>query len=97
VDGPSIVQKAGTWKTSAVANHPIHASYEHAKYQPAKRKHANHKRANHKHDVTLETTEIQFLKYRLEVVASWPESGRKRAAIEAILSRLNGCADTAVL
>ena len=92
MDGPSIVQKAGTWKTSAVANHPIHA-----KYQPANRKEANHKRANHKPPLALERTEVQFLIYRLEVVASWPESGRKLAAIEAILSRLNGCADTAVL
>ena len=34
----------------------------------------------------LDQTEVQFLEYRLEVVASWPESGRKRAALEAIIS-----------
>jgi hypothetical protein len=38
--------------------------------------------------LTVMPTEIQFLKYRLEVVASWPDSGRKRAALEAISSRL---------
>jgi hypothetical protein len=38
----------------------------------------------------LDQTEVQFLEYRLEVVAFWPESGRKRAALEAIVRRLNG-------
>ena len=42
--------------------------------------------------VMPERTEVQFLEYRLEVVASWPESGRKRAALEAIYLRLNGFA-----
>ena len=37
-------------------------------------------------------TEVQFLEYRREVVGSWPESGRKRAALEAIFFRLNGFA-----
>jgi hypothetical protein len=37
----------------------------------------------------LERTEVEFLKYRLEVVAAWPDSGRKRAAIQAISLRLN--------
>ncbi len=40
--------------------------------------------------VMLGPTEIQFLEYRLDVVTSWPESGRKRAALEAIYFRLNG-------
>jgi hypothetical protein len=40
-----------------------------------------------------EPTEIQFLKYRLEVVASWTACGRKKAAMEAILLRLSGTAD----
>ncbi|MGA2881349.1 MAG: hypothetical protein ABSG13_20560 [Bryobacteraceae bacterium] len=40
--------------------------------------------------VALDRTEIQFLEYRLDVVASWPESGRKRAAMEAIYYRLKG-------
>jgi len=34
-------------------------------------------------------SEIRFLEYRLEVVESWPDSGRKRASIEAILLRLH--------
>ena len=34
-------------------------------------------------------SEIRFLEYRLEVVESWPDSGRKRASIEAILLRLS--------
>lgn len=33
-------------------------------------------------------SEVRFLQYRLEVVESWPDSGRKRASIEAILLRL---------
>ncbi|HTC89677.1 MAG TPA: hypothetical protein VK686_15325 [Bryobacteraceae bacterium] len=37
-------------------------------------------------------TEVQFLEYRREVIVSWPESGRKRAALEAIYFRLNGFA-----
>lgn len=32
--------------------------------------------------------EIRFLLYRLEVVASWPESARKRALLEGIVLRL---------
>ena len=72
VDGPSVVQKAGTWKPRAVVKHPIHAI---------------------RRLVTLERTEVQFLEYRLAVVASWPESRRKQAALGAILFRLNGPAD----
>jgi hypothetical protein len=45
---------------------------------------------NVKQLVMLGPTEIQFLEYRLDVVASWPESGRKRAALDAIYFRLNG-------
>jgi hypothetical protein len=37
-------------------------------------------------------TEVQFLNYRRDVVGYWPESGRKRAALEAIYFRLNGFA-----
>lgn len=74
MDGPSVPQKAGTWKPSAVANHPIHAMT--------------------KELVKLARTEIQFLEYRLDVVASWPESGRKLAAMKAIALRLNGSART---
>lgn len=33
-------------------------------------------------------SETPFLEYRLQVVSSWPESDRKRATIEAILSQL---------
>ena len=36
----------------------------------------------------LQQWEIKFLEYRLEVVASWPESGRKLATLEAIMLRL---------
>ena len=36
----------------------------------------------------LQQWEIRFLEYRLEVVASWPDSARKLATIEAILLRL---------
>jgi hypothetical protein len=33
-------------------------------------------------------SETPFLEYRLQVVSSWPESDRKRATIEAILSQM---------
>ena len=36
----------------------------------------------------LHDWEIRFLEYRLEVVASWPESPRKDATIQAIVLRL---------
>jgi hypothetical protein len=36
----------------------------------------------------LQQWEIRFLEYRLEVVASWPDSARKLATLEAILLRL---------
>lgn len=39
--------------------------------------------------LALPESEIKFLEYRLEVVASWPESDRKRVLIEGILDRLN--------
>ena len=39
--------------------------------------------------VALEEWEIRFLEYRLEVVGSWPDSGRKLATIEAIMLRLD--------
>jgi hypothetical protein len=37
----------------------------------------------------LQDWEIRFLEYRLEVVASWPDSARKVATIEAIVLRLD--------
>jgi hypothetical protein len=43
----------------------------------------------------LERAEVQFLEYRLDVVASWPDSGRKKAAIDAICLRLKSFADLA--
>ena len=42
--------------------------------------------------ITLEQAEVQFLVYRLDVVASWPDSGRKRAAMTAISLRLKSLA-----
>jgi hypothetical protein len=33
-------------------------------------------------------SETPFLEYRLQVVSSWPESDRKRATIDAILSQM---------
>ena len=42
----------------------------------------------------LERAEVQFLEYRLDVFASWPDSGRKKAAMEAIYLRLRSFADT---
>jgi hypothetical protein len=36
----------------------------------------------------LHDWEIRFLEYRLEVVASWPESARKDATLHAIVLRL---------
>ncbi|HLK22292.1 MAG TPA: hypothetical protein VKT81_25270 [Bryobacteraceae bacterium] len=36
----------------------------------------------------LHDWEIRFLEYRLEVVASWPESARKEATMQAIVLRL---------
>jgi hypothetical protein len=41
---------------------------------------------------TLERAEVQFLEYRLDVVASWPDCGRKRAAMNAISLRLQSFA-----
>ena len=38
--------------------------------------------------IRLQSWEIRFLEYRLEVVQSWPDSARKVATIEAILARL---------
>jgi len=40
--------------------------------------------------LALEPAEVQFLEYRLDVVTTWPEGGRKRAALEAICLKLNG-------
>ena len=40
--------------------------------------------------IELPDAEIRFLKYRLEVVESWPDSIRKQVTREGILSRLNG-------
>ncbi len=37
--------------------------------------------------------EIKFLEYRLEVVASWPDSARKIATIQAIVLRLDSVRD----
>jgi hypothetical protein len=42
--------------------------------------------------ITLEQAEVQFLAYRLDVVASWPDSGRKRASMTAISLRLKSLA-----
>ena len=42
--------------------------------------------------IPLPDAEVRFLKYRLEVVDSWPDSTRKQATREGILSRLNGFA-----
>ena len=36
----------------------------------------------------IQQWEIRFLEYRLEVVASWPDSARKVATLEAIVLRL---------
>jgi hypothetical protein len=41
----------------------------------------------------LERAEVQFLEYRLDVVASWPDSGRKKAAMDAICLRLKSFAE----
>jgi hypothetical protein len=38
-------------------------------------------------------SETPFLEYRLQVVSSWPESDRKRATIEAILSQMERSAN----
>jgi hypothetical protein len=43
----------------------------------------------------LVAAEVQFLTYRLDVVASWPDSGRKSAAMTAISLRLKSLADIA--
>jgi hypothetical protein len=40
----------------------------------------------------LAAAEVQFLTYRLDVVASWPDSGRKRASLTAISLRLKSLA-----
>lgn len=37
-------------------------------------------------------TELNFLKYRLEVIETWPESERKRTAVDSILQRLTSLA-----
>ena len=41
-------------------------------------------------------SETPFLEYRLQVVSSWPESDRKQATIDAILSQMQreGARDT---
>ena len=85
MDGPSIVQKAGNWTPPAGANQPIHTSQTQAIQTQAMSFQTNVRQL-----VMLGPTEIQFLEYRLDVVTSWPESGRKRAALEAIYFRLNG-------
>jgi hypothetical protein len=85
VDGPSIVQKAGNWTPPAGANQPIHTTSIHSLTIHSLSIHNNDKPL-----VMLGRTEVQFLEYRLDVVASWPESGRKHAALEAIYLRLNG-------
>jgi hypothetical protein len=101
VDGPSIVQKAGNWTPPAGANQPIHTTSIHTTSIHSLSIHNNdkplvmsiHSLSIHNNDkplVMLERTEVQFLEYRLDVVASWPESGRKQAALEAIYLRLNG-------
>ncbi|HMD48763.1 MAG TPA: hypothetical protein VKG79_06685 [Bryobacteraceae bacterium] len=38
-------------------------------------------------------SETPFLEYRLQVVSSWPESDRKRATIDAILSQIKRSAN----
>lgn len=38
---------------------------------------------------TIAQSEVRFLEYRLEVIAAWPESGRKRILMEAIALRLS--------
>jgi hypothetical protein len=85
VDGPSIVQKAGNWTPPTGANQPIHTIPTQAIQTPAMSFQTNVKPL-----VMLGPTEIQFLEYRLDVVTSWPDSGKKRAALEAIYFRLNG-------
>jgi hypothetical protein len=80
VDGPSIVQKAGNWPPPTGANQPIHTIQTNAMSL----------QANLKPLLMLGPAEIQFLEYRLDVVTTWPESGKKRAALEAIYFRLNG-------
>ena len=75
VDGPSIVQKAGNWTPRAGAYQPIHTTPQPAAFKAI---------------VALEPAELQFLEYRLDVVTTWPECGRKRAALEAIYLKLNG-------
>ncbi len=43
----------------------------------------------------LAAAEVQFLTYRLDVIASWPDSGRKWASMTAISLRLKSLADIA--
>jgi hypothetical protein len=43
--------------------------------------------------LALERAEVQFLEYRLDVVASWTDSGRKKAAMDAICLRLKSFTD----
>jgi hypothetical protein len=38
-------------------------------------------------------SETPFLEYRLQVVSTWPESDRKRATIDAILSQMQRSAN----
>jgi hypothetical protein len=40
-------------------------------------------------NIALSESEIKFLEYRLQVVEAWPDSIRKMATIQGILSRLN--------
>jgi len=37
---------------------------------------------------TVWASEIRFLEYRLEVIRSWPDSARKRVALEGVIVRL---------
>lgn len=45
-------------------------------------------RSIHATNRMLADWEVRFLEYRLEVVASWPESARKDATLQAIVLRL---------
>jgi len=49
---------------------------------------ASGKRSIHTNLPPNQIREIQFLQYRLDVVRSWPESGRKQTTLDAIRQRL---------
>ena len=48
----------------------------------------SHTQAQQAFNVSLNTEEVRFLEYRLEVVRYWPESERKQAVLEGIALRL---------